>query len=109
MRRRNFVSQVAIRFGLELIHYDAQHSPAFFPRAPAGAFHHTQVTAGADGVTGRSQQLARTMRLRVLGICWHTTRPAKDRDNTFLCLAHDIAREGVLPIIINDPAARYSR
>src|SRR5687768_14257337 len=104
MWRSDFVGEVPGRFGFELIHHYAQHAAALFPRATARGLHHPQVPASTTGVARFSQQFAGAMGLGVFGVGLSAASAAKNRNDSFLCLAH----RGMLPLIISDPASRYS-
>src|SRR5688572_15495276 len=104
MGRGNFVGEVTVWFGLELVHDYAQDASTLFPGAATGGLHYAQVAAGANRVTSFSQQLAGAMCLGVFRVGLGTASAAKDGNDSFLCLAHT----GMLPLIISEPAARYS-
>src|SRR5205085_6660430 len=88
MSSGNLVREITIRFGLELIHHNSKHAPALLTRPATRRLHDSKVTARADNKTRFGQQLAHTMRLRILRISLSATRPAEDCYDAFLSLRH---------------------
>jgi hypothetical protein len=81
----DFVGEIAIWFGFELIHDDAQNASAAFVRAPACGFHHTQIASGANCETGISQEFTDALRVGVFGIGLVAFGAAKDSYDPLLC------------------------
>ena len=108
MWRRNFVSEIAIGLGLELIHDDAEHAAAALVRSATGRFHHAEIAAGANRETRIGQQLANAARLLIFRIRLTTFGAAENSDDAFAgSVAHGHSL-GTSPLTISEPAARYS-
>src|SRR6266498_1855026 len=88
VRRSNLVSEVAIRFRLELIHHNPKNPTSSFTCATARSLHDTKVATGADGKSRLRQELANLPRLSIFGIRLSTLRAAENGYDTLLSLTH---------------------
>ena len=92
----NFISEIAVRFCLELIHHNAKHAAAALVSATTGRFHYAEIAASANCETGVGKQLTNTPGLGVFEIVFATLRPAENGDDSFACVfSHNFVAQTV--------------
>jgi hypothetical protein len=84
MSRGDFISEIAVRLGFELVHDDAKHASSTLTRAATRGLHHAQIAARADYIAGFGQKLTDSPRLFIFRRILVAARAAEDSDNALL-------------------------
>src|SRR5436189_2562743 len=79
MIRRDFVGEIAVRLGLELVHYDAEHTAAGFPCSARCSFHHSEIAARTNRESCFGKSMSELAGLEIFFRVVLALRAAKNR------------------------------